>query len=317
MTQLTSVSTVSIPAWRARTSLVAVFFCLLSSCDSKHSAYNKSAALEVWTVRTDEERPVAGVEVRALLSSGKELVSRYTGPDGQARWEEVEEGLVVRVEDPEGRYFPQERTVRNLKEPLLFRMREGVSANLEIRSAGDESPGTGGLGGGTEPTSPAVGEAEPKPSPPLKARVEAWPMDGAVVRNATRADGSIEIGPLPPGEMKLLISAEGHVTTVLDFTLSAEQNDLGQVILQPGGTTLKGKLLAREFPAELSFRFLGVSVKIACPADGSFEFTGLPPGRGILVGWLEGRELFRMPVDVRGRVLDLGEIDPELVAVSE
>ena len=293
MNQATPVSSLSISRWSSRISLAAVFICLVFGCESRSPGYVESAPLEVWAVRSDEERPIAGVEVRALLASGKELVSRYTGPDGQARWEHVEGELVVRVEDPEGRYFSQERTVKDLKKPLLFKLSEGVSASLDIRSAGD---------GGARP---------------LVAQIEVWPMDGAIVQGSTRPDGSVDLEPLPPGEVKLLISAEGHVRTVLDFTLGEAENKLGQVVLQPGGTTLKGRLRAEEPPTELSFRFRGVSIKIAAPVRGSFEFTGLTAGKGTLVGWRDGRELFRMPVDVSGPVQDLGEIDPELVAVSE
>lgn len=293
MIQVTPVSSLNISRWSSRISLVAVFLCLVFGCESRYPGYIESAPLEVWAVRSDEERPVAGVEVRALLASGKELVSRYTGPDGQARWEHVEGDLVVRIEDPEGRYFSQERTVKDLKKPLLFKLSEGVSASLDIRSAG---------AGGTEP---------------LMAQIEVWPMDGAVVQGSTRPDGSVDLEPLPPGEVKLLISAEGHVRTVLDFTLGEARNELGQVALQPGGTILKGRLPEEEPPTELSFRFRGVSIKIPAPVRGSFEFTGLPEGKGTLVGWRDGGELFRMPVDVSGPVQDLGEIDPELVAVSE
>ena len=141
-------------------------------------------------------------------------------------------------------------------------------------------------------------------------------MDGAIVQGSTRPDGSVDLAPLPPGEVKLLISAEGHVRTVLDFTLGEAENELGQVALQPGGTTLTGRLRAEEPPTELSFRFRGVSIKIPAPVRGSFEFTGLPSGKGPLVGWRDGRELFRLPVDVSGAVQDLGEIDPELVAAG-
>ncbi len=293
MNQATPVSSLSISRWSSRISLAAVFICLVFGCESRSPGYVESAPLEVWAVRSDEERPIAGVEVRALLASGKELVSRYTGPDGQARWEHVEGELVVRVEDPEGRYFAQERTVKDLKKPLLFKLSEGVSASLDIRSAGDGGTGL------------------------LVAQIEVWPMGGAIVQGSTRPDGSVDLEPLPPGEVKLLISAEGHVRTVLDFTLDEAENELGQVVLQPGGTTLKGRLRAEEPLTELSFRFRGVSIKIAAPVRGSFEFTGLPAGKGTLVGWRDGRELFRMPVDVSGPVQDLGEIDPELVAVSE
>ena len=293
MIQVTPVSSLDISRWSSRVSLVAVFLCLVFGCESRYSGYIESAPLEVWAVRSDEERPVAGVEVRAILASGKELVSRYTGPDGQAHWEHVEGDLVVRVEDPEGRYFSQERAVKDLKKPLLFKLSEGVSASLDIRSAG---------AGGTKP---------------LEAQIEVWPMDGAIVQGSTRPDGSADLEPLPPGEVKLLISAEGHVRTVLDFTLGEAENELGQVALQPGGTTLTGRLRAEEPPTELSFRFRGVSIKIAAPVRGSFEFTGLPSGKGTLVGRRDGRELFRLPVDVSGAVKDLGEIDPELLAAGE
>ena len=243
-----------------------MFLCLVFGCESRYPGYVESAPLEVWAVRSDEERPIAGVEVRAILASGKELVSRYTGPDGQARWEHVDGDLVVRVEDPEGRYFPQERIVKDLKKPLLFKLSEGVSASLDIRSAG---------AGGAEP---------------LAARIEVWPMDGAIVQGSTRPDGGVDLEPLPPGEVKMLISAEGHVRTVLDFTLAESRNELGQVVLQPGGTTLKGRLRAEEPPTELSFRFRGVSIRIPAPVRGSFEFTGLPAGKGTLVGRRDGRE---------------------------
>jgi len=276
--------------------------------------------LEVWTVSAEEERPVEGVEVRVILSSGEELMSRYTGPDGQARWEHGGADLVVRVEDPQGRYFPQEQELGKPGEALLFKLREGVSAVLDVNSAGpicmsaDLAP---------QPLELPWSQLDEQPRPeaarlsmPVRAEVEVWPMEGAVIRSATRADGHLDLEPLPPGNVKLLISAEGHVRTVLDFTLVYGKNRLGQVVLQPGGTTLKGRLRIREEATAVSFRFEGVSVKVPALVDGNFEITGLPAGRGTLLGWNGDRELFRLPVDVKGAILDLGEIDPDLVAAT-
>ena len=278
------------------------------------------AFLEVWTVSAEQERPVEGVEVRVLLSSGEELMSRYTGPDGQARWEHGGGNLVVRVEDPQGRYFPQEQKLEKPGEAILFKLREGVSAVLDVNSAGpiclsaDLVP---------QPIELPWSQLDEQPRPeaarlsmPVRAEVEVWPMEGAVIRSVTRADGQLDLEPLPPGGVKLLISAEGHVRTVLDFTLVYGKNRLGQVVLQPGGTTLKGRLRIREKATAVSFRFAGVSVKVPAAVDGNFEITGLPAGRGTLLGWSGDRELFRLPVDVEGSVLDLGEIDPDLVAAT-
>ena len=311
-------SNAGLMGWRLRASLGAVLFCASCGCEARYAGSDGPAPLEVWAVRTDEERPVAGVEVRALLFSGKELVSRYTGPDGQARWEYAEGDLVVRIEDPEGRYYPQERVVRNPRKQVFFKMREGVSSTLEIRSAG-RLPGPGGGVGERRARSPFSGSAVPKAGPTLaiQAHVEAWPLDGAVIRSATGSDGRVTLAPLPLGDVKLLVSAEGHVRTVLDFTLTSGENALGRIVLQPGGVTLKGSFQAGEPPTDFSFRFRGVSVKVAASSDGSFEITGLPVGRGTLICLRERRELFRLPVDVRGRVLDLGEIDPELVAIRQ
>lgn len=279
-----------------------------------------STPLEVWAVSADQDRPVEGIEVRALLSTGEELVSRYTGPDGQARWEHTGSDLVVRVEDPQGRYFPQEQAAGKPGEPLLFKLREGVSAVLDVNSAGpicmsmDKSPGRLELPWSEleEKTGPTAYVA--RASMPVRAEVEVWPMKGAVIRSATRSDGHIDLDPLPPGDVKLLISAQGHVRTVLDFTLVYGKNRLGQVALQPGGTTLKGRLRTREPATAISFRFEGVSVRVPVPPDGRFEITGLPAGKGNLLGWSGDRELFRLPVDVQGAILDLGEIDPDLLA---
>ena len=278
------------------------------------------AFLEVWTVSAEQERPVEGVEVRVLLSSGEELMSRYTGPDGQARWEHGGGDLVVRVEDPQGRYFPQEQKLGKPGEAILFKLREGVSAVLDVNSAGpicisaDLAP---------QPLELPWSQLDEQPRPeaarlsmPVRAEVEVWPMEGAVIRSVTSADGHLDLEPLPPGDVKLLISAEGHVRTVLDFTLVYGKNRLGQVVLQPGGTTLKGRLRIREEATAVSFRFEGVSVKVSTPVDGNFEITGLPAGRGTLLGWNGDRELFRLPVDVKGAILDLGEIDPDLVAAT-
>ena len=315
MIQTIPVSIAGISRWRLSLPLAAAFFCMTCGCESRHAGPADPATLEVWAVQTDEESPVAGVEVRALLSSGKELVSRYTGPDGQARWDYAEGDLVVRIEDPEGRYFPQERVVKTPRKPVFFRMREGVSASMEIHSADRLSDSAGGVAKGTaEPSSSVAKVPEAKSTLALEAHVEAWPLGGAVIRTATGADGRVKLEPLPPGDVKLLVSAEGHVRAVLDFTLTSGENALGRIVLQPGGTTLKGRFQVPELPTAFTFRFQGVSVKVAASADGSFEITGLPPGRGTLIGLSEGRELFRLPVDVRGRILDLGEIDPELVA---
>ena len=320
MIQAIPVTLAGISCWRLSLSLAAMLFCVLGGCESRHASSLDPASLEVWAVRTDEERPVAGVEVRVLLSSGKELVSRYTGPDGQANWEYAEGDLIVRIEDPEGRYFPQERVVRYPRKPVFFRMREGVSAALEIHFAGRlPGPGGGVTEGTVELSFPAADATAAEPGAKfilaLEASVEAWPLDGAATRSVTGPDGRVTLDPLPPGDVKLLVSAEGHVRTVLDFTLTSGENDLGRIVLQPGGTTLQGSFQAGEPPTDFSFRFRGVSVKVAASASGSFELTGLPAGRGTLIGLRERRELFRLPVDVRGRVLDLGEIDPELLAI--
>ena len=290
------------------------------SSDSGRGEAVAPVFLEVWTVSAEEERPVEGVEARVLLSSGEELMSRYTGPDGQARWEHGGGDLVVRVEDPQGRYFPQEQKLLKPGEAILFKLREGVSAVLDVNSAGpiclsaDLVP---------EPLELPWSQLDEQPRPeavrlstPVRAEVEVWPMEGAVIRSATSAAGHLDLEPLPPGDVKLLISAEGHVRTVLDFTLVYGKNRLGQVVLQPGGTTLRGRLRTREAATSISFRFEGVSVKVPAPVDGSFEITGLPAGRGTLLAWSGNRELFRLPVDVEGKVLDLGEIDPELVAAG-
>lgn len=309
-----------LPAGLLALGLILTLFALSGSSESGRSEAAAPAPLEVWAVSADQDRPVEGIEVRARLATGEELVSRYTGPDGQARWEHTGSDLVVRVEDPLGRYFPQEQAAGKPGEPLLFKLREGVSAVLDVNSAGpvcmsvDESRDRIVLPWVEIEEKTGSGETVARLSVPVRAEVEVWPMEGAVIRSATRADGHIDLEPLPPGDVKLLISAEGHVRAVLDFTLTYGKNRLGQVVLQPGGTTLKGRFRTREPATSISFRFEGVSVRVPASADGSFEITGLPAGKGTLLGWNGDRELFRLPVEVSGPVLDLGDIDPDLLA---
>src|SRR5262249_29172647 len=118
-------------------------------------------------------------------------------------------------------------------------------------------------------------------APSKRVEITAWPLSGASVSCFTlKGDGSF--GPLPPGGVKILIASPFHKTAVLDLDLQAARKarrneDLGEVRLQRGGSSLRGKVIARteRFPREALLRFDGVGQLTEVKSGGDFEFSGL------------------------------------------
>jgi hypothetical protein len=143
---------------------------------------------------------------------------------------------------------------------------------------------------------------------PIAAELRVHPLGGPQLTIPISGSGPSPVGPLPPGPAKLLVSAPGHATEVVDLIIPERGGDLGEVRLRPGGSRLRGRLgdLLRERATEVYFRFAGAGIRASLEGDGRFELRGVPPTRGSLIVRRHGRELLSRPVSIDGPLVDLG-----------
>ncbi|MEM7262433.1 MAG: hypothetical protein AAF488_10625, partial [Planctomycetota bacterium] len=127
---------------------------------------------------------------------------------------------------------------------------------------------------------------------------------------ASSSDGKVSLD-VAPGRAKVFVAAEGAQLRVVDVSIPRAGIDLGEIRLAPGGTALRGKV-RRDVSApidEVRLRIGGASV-VTRPAEGRFEFRGLPAGDAKLVFLSGKRELFSRAVTLSGDEVALGMVAP-------
>jgi hypothetical protein len=273
---------------RARGHVVSLLFSAFvlwaAGCDSKAVRAFSGRPLAVLVVEARTALPIEGALVRVLSEEGVELFAGLSGPKGRLEaFVETSGRLRVIVTDPQSRYASRRVETAALEGLLKVELSRGFLARLAVRGAGGE---------------------------PLEARISAWSHGGATADIETAANGEALLGPLPAGPVKMLVAAPGHELVLRTVYLPPRGEDLGEVRLQPGGATLRGRAAPHleSRPTEAVYRFDGVFTGVPVGAAGRFVFEGLPRGQGMLVLRRGERELSVQPVVIDQSLVDLGRV---------
>jgi hypothetical protein len=264
--------------------VLALWGAAASGCHSKPAGAATAGSLEVLVTEARTGKPARGVRIELSTAAGREFPALTTPADGRVQWQAAAGGLLrVRCSDPLSRYLPSEVEVSSLA-PLQVDLKPGVLATVAVRGQGGES---------------------------LAGHVTVWTLGGeGAEHSASASSGIASLGPLSPGPAKMLVSAPGYRSAAVDLRIPASGGSLGEVRLEPGGTTIRGRLgpELRARTTEVLFRCGGAVVRGSLAGDGVFELTGLPESRGALVLRRRGSELYVLEVAAEGLEVDLGTI---------
>lgn len=274
--------------------LLATAFLCISGCESRKVGASSGGFLELRVFASETGSPCAGLACEVF--SGADLLWRGTTDEGGAAAFRRVSGwpVTVKIHDPGGSRVPAQR---EFDAPGSYSVEVPRGSSLAIRVL-DHSG-----------------------APPAMARAVVWSVAGPP-REQRLPGGSGVLGPVPSGPAKLVLSAPGHVTTVLDLEVESpareEPIDLGVVRLAVGGVTLRGRVSAAgdRMPGQALLRRAGAGHLTEVTRDGSFVFTGLPvpteesgTHEAMLVLLRGSTEVYARDLELEARDIALGTIE--------